>query len=360
LPETRGSATAELRPLGTEDHQAVAGFLAGFPGETRGLAHWQGRVRLWWEINPCPPGPAPRGWGLWRGGELVGCLGNIPTAMLMAGRPATAYNATAWKVLPEFRAQSLGLFFALMGAARDLILFCTTPNEVSRQVLAGLKFAALPHSEAQTIARLTYGRPLALRLPAPFKPLASLLAWPLNLAARLRLAGRRAPAGLEVRPLDQAGPEFDALWEATRGIYSTTNVRGAAQVNWICFGHPDLAKTLLGCFAGGRLAGYAILREVGEPGDRALECLDLWSDPARPEAVTALALGMVRQGRQRRADAVILHHFSAELGQRLTDLGLGRPKAISRHAYMLARGALANEAAGPGAYLSALQGDVGL
>lgn len=351
---------AELRPISAEDHQAVAGFLAGFPGETRGLAHWQGRVRLWWESNPCPPGPAPRGWGLWQSGELVGSLGNIPTAMLIAGRPATAHNATAWKVLPEFRGQSLSLFFALMGAARDSILFCTTPNEASRQILGGLKFSQVPHSESQTIARLTYGRPLALRLPAPLKPLAPALAWPLNLAGRLGLAGKRAPAGLEVAELTQAGPEFDALWAATQGRYRTTNLRGAAQVNWICFGHPDLAKILLGCFAGGRLAGYAILREAGSPGDRALECLDLWTDPARPDTVAALALGMVRQGQARKVDAVILHHFHADLGRRLTTLGLGRPKHVTRHAYLLARGTLAGEAAGEGAYLTALQGDVGL
>ncbi len=351
---------AEIRPLSALDHEVVAAFLAGFPGEKRGLEHWRGRVGLWWEINPCPADGAPRGWGLWQGGEMVGCLGNIPTAMLIAGRQAAALNATAWKVLPEFRQHSLGMFFALMGAARDSLLFCTTPNEVSRQILGGLKFAPVPHGDRQNLARLAYGRPLEVRLPAGIKGLARALAWPLNLAARLGLGLRRFPAGLEAHELSQAGPEFDELWGATRGLYRTTNLRGAAQLNWLCFGHPDLAKTLLGCFGPRGLEGFAIAREVGSPGDLALECLDLWTDPAQPGAVAALALGLVRLGRRRGLDAVILHHFSRALGRELTDLGLGRPKQVTRHAYVLARGALAGELTGEGTYLTALQGDVGL
>jgi hypothetical protein len=346
---------ATIKPITSADHDQLARFLAAFPGDGRDYAHWRDRLNLWWRDNPAATGDFPRGWLLMEGERLVGSLGNIPTTMLVAGRETTVMNATAWRVLPEYRQQSLPLFFGLMSAAQQTVLFCTTPNPTALEILRGLKFRPVPRSERAYHVRLSFTRPLELRLGL----LGRLLSIPPNLVQRARLGLMTLPRRLKVSPVSRAGAEFDELWANTRVLYPTTNLRTAAVLNWRTQGRPDLGKTILAAHEGRKLWGYAVLRQIGEPVDQGLECLDLWADPAKPAAFRALVRWSVLHGLRQGLDLVIFHPFSRPLERALDQVRLGRFKDAPRNHFYLARGQACEAMEGP-AMLCCLQGDVGL
>ncbi len=347
---------ASIKPIAPEHFEQLASFLAEFPDEGRYQEHWRGRMRLWWEDNPAVLGELPRGWGLWENGRLVGCLGNIPTRMQSAGGQITVFNATAWRVLPEYRGQSLGLFFFLISAAQSSLLFCTTPSPTALDILKGLKFKTMPGAQRQYQVRLTYTRPLELRLGRAGALAAALP----NLLRGLSLGRSKPPAGLRLEETSWADQAWDRLWEATRAGQGLTNVRDAATVNWLCRGHADLGKILLACRRGDELLGYALARQVGRPGDQGLECLDLWCDPAQPQVREALLGGLLDLARARSLDLLMLHPFGPELAASLQRWGLGAFRPIARQHFYMARGELLQAVEQGGCYLCCLQGDVGL
>ena len=347
----------QVRALNLDDLPALAAFLAAWPGEKRDQEFWRQRLDFWWPGNPAFSGAEPLGWCLEEAGEMVGFVGSIPSDLVLDGRPIKVLNATTWRVLEPFREHSLRLWFALLGAGKGSVIFCTTPNEVALEILQGLKFRPTPPPHAQSNVNLDFQVPVRLRLGD--HPLSGLVAWGLGLAQRRRVRARALPPGLTVEPLERAGEEFDQLWQRTSRLHATTNLRSAAWVQWYCFGMPALPKVLLACRAGGRLQGYAILRAVGKGGDRGLELLDLWVDPSQPRVVEALFTGAAHYALERKYHVLALHHFSPFLARELAAWGLGRLKEQERRHFWRARGAAA-QAMEQDAYLVYLQGDVGL
>lgn len=350
---------AQLREVSAADQEAVARFLADFPGDKRGYAFWRDRLAMWWDNNPAFSNRTPRGWALYDEESIVGFVGNIPSHFSVNGREMVVYNASTWRVMTAHREASLKPWFALLAAARDTILFCTTPNELTLQILEGLGFRPLPLTTTYTSINLTYDRPLELRLgrnPATRVIAAVMNAWQ---AARV---DRRAHEGrYKVRELAHAGKEFDSLWRTAAPVYGSTNVRTAAAVNWLVFAHPAASdRILLGCFLGERLCGASILRSTGGSGDRKLECLDLWTDPSEPGALSALFSYAIRYAKRHGYDACLFRHYSKEVAAALNEIGLGRKKHLPHQYYFKARGNLAAELLGNRSYIVAQQGDAAL
>jgi hypothetical protein len=349
---------SKLTQVQPEHYEELARFMGDFPGDKRGRDFWRERLDFWWERNPAMGPKEPRGWCLADQGTIKGFVGNIPTRMLIAGTPAIVMNATGWKVDEDQRSQSMLIWLALMGAAKKRLLFCTTPNDLALKILLGLKFQPTGMPFERSNLRITYNAPLELRLGKNI--LSRAAAGVLNQAGRWRLAGQKVDFGFEVRRMERAGEEVDRLWARTKGLFRNTNLRDAASLNWFCFGHSKLQKLLLGCFQGLELTGLAIFRQIGLPGDRALECVDLWQDPAIQGTVKALALGALKYAQAEGLDVVIFPHFNRSLGSNLKGLNLGQVRTVDHRHYFWAGKELTREIKGPGTYLVGLQGDVGI
>lgn len=349
---------SKLIKVQPEHYDELARFMGEFPGDKRGRDFWRERLDFWWERNPAMDPEQPRGWCLADGGVTKGFVGNIPTRMLIGGEPTIVMNATGWKVDEKERSQSMLIWLALMGAARKRLLFCTTPNDVALKILLGLKFQPTGMPFERSNIRLTYNAPLELRLGKNL--LSKAAAGALNLAGRTRLANQKPAPGFSVKQLERAGEEADRLWARTAKLFRNTNLRDAASLNWFCFGHAKMQKLLLGCFKGDELAGYAVFRRVGSPGDRGLECLDLWRDPTQNGTVKALVLAALDHARAESLDVVMFPHFHPALGSEITALGLGQVRAVDHRHHFWAGKDLSAEVKSPGTYLAGLQGDVGI
>jgi hypothetical protein len=353
---------ARVRPVERGDHGAVARFMAAWPGDRRGLEFWRRRLEFWWERNPAMGPEEPRGWLLEAAEGVVGFVGNIPTWMEAEGRPLVAMNATGWKVATGHRDQSLALWLAYMAAAKGRLMLCTTPNDLALEILTGLKFRPTGAGDSRLVAHLDFRRPLELRLgPGPHLAAATAV---LNLARRAELALRTGlggrPRGWRLGAIAAPGKEVDRLWERTRGQSRLTNRRDAASLDWLCHGHPALAKVLAGAWRKDRLAGLAVWRQVGKGGERGLELMDLWWDRDEPAAPAALAWGGLDLARRERYDSLVMPLYNRFLAGALAGWGPASRRPVELRHLFLARGRLAELVAGPEAYLTGAQGDAGL
>ena len=130
-----------------QDYEALAAFLARFPDEKRGPEFWRRRLAHWWEDNPAFSQETQRGWVVRDNDSIVGFLGNIPSLFKLRDQTVVVFNASTWRVLPEFRGRSLELLGQLMACSKDTISFITTSGRPVLDILDNLKFEPFPHLE---------------------------------------------------------------------------------------------------------------------------------------------------------------------------------------------------------------------
>jgi hypothetical protein len=272
----------ELAPVSEGDSGRLAAFLADFPGETKDIAYWGRRLRLWWEDNPAFDQRVSRGWVLLDdGGRIGGFLGNIPALFKLNRREERAFGATTWRVTPALRTSSVHLYLAHLEASRGALAFNTTANANVARVLAYLKFRMLrSHPSGRVFLVPVKGKAVATgylrgrNLPGAVVDGAAI-------AARIATAPLEALARVvprDVRVLRSAEGCFDDLWERTRDRYANTSVRTASQVRWRFFSEHS-PRVVLGAFHKGRLRGYAAFERTSWRDVRTLAMIDLWTEP---------------------------------------------------------------------------------
>ncbi|MCX5795878.1 MAG: hypothetical protein NTY77_10320 [Elusimicrobia bacterium] len=342
----------ELVPVTPADQEALAAFLAGFPGLEGRPEFWKNRFQLWWQGNPAFRG-VPAGWTLRSGGAIKGFLGNLPSLFQLGGRQLTVFSITSWMVLPEFREQSLSLLMEHMRAAEKSLLFDTTPTPEVAEILQSMGFTPLPWAgDRESILVLDCKRCLgAAGLPSFAS--AALAAFQ---DLRLRPLGR---TGLpKSAACAEIGADFDELWEKTSGLFANTNVRTAEALRWHCLGDPDVEKKLFVCRASGVLAGYSVFKARNRRGLKTWDCADFWEDPAVTGVLESLISAAGQDAKGRGLDLLAFPHFSRSLGERLGRAGLfahasGR-RALVYGAPELLAGVKPEES-----YFVGLQGDYG-
>jgi len=343
---------AELAAVLPPDQDALAAFLASFPGLEGRPEFWKNRFRLWWQDNPAFFG-TPAGWVLRRNGAIGGFLGNMPSFLQLGGRQATVHAVTSWMVLPELREESLSLLMELMRASENTLLFDTTPTAEVAEILRSLGFVDIPWTGSrESLLALDWRRCLpAAGLPASAAGAAGWL-------QGLRLRPLARPGLPESAPCAEIGAEFDELWKRTSGLFANTNIRTAEALRWHCLGDPDVDKRLFACRAEGRLAGYMVLKARGRRGLKTMDCADFWEDPAVPGVLESLLAAVRRWGTEKGLDLLAFPHFTAALGERLGSAGLFE-HASGRRALFLGKPELIEEIRPGDSYFVGLQGDYG-
>lgn len=312
-----------IRLVEERDYERLANFLANFPEEADASDRWLTRLRHWWDDNPAFQTETPRGWMVVEKDHIVGFLGNIPTHFQLAGVTITAASATTWRVLPDYRRHSMQLYARLLDAGRDSLVFNTTPNESIKSMLRRLRVQDVPGRgpgwRFAVVSPLRVFRflPVLRSLPGF---VTSILAGPISVAV-CGTARRAWPfPNLEVRPVEQADKTFDQLWERTRHLYPTTNVRHAADLNWYLRA-PWFPKQLLACYRRGALVGYLIGYVHRASRLLPMICVDLWTDRSDPLIDQALLLGAVRHARTLGCGLFVLPRFDPVSWQAAGDAG---------------------------------------
>ena len=115
------------------------------------------------------------------------------------------------------------------------------------------------------------------------------------LEAGLAVAAPERPrlAGVDVRPIETFGDDYDALWESARGSYAMCVRRDRAYLNWKYVACPHRAYERSEARRGSTLAGYAVSRHEDYQGTRLGWILDVFTAAGDAEAQDALIGGVL-------------------------------------------------------------------
>lgn len=281
---TKVTSQVELAPVKREDTIGVAGFLskhfACLPA-----SDWAVQLQkvLW--ANPNHFDGAPAGWILETPNkEVVGFLGNVTHPFQVDGSEVKAAATSAWCVAPEHRSLGLLLADAFFEQRGIDLFFDTTANAAGGKLFSALGARPVPTGfrEAQfwIVKAAEFARAAAEHVTGSqvYGALASLLAAP-PIALGERLRQTLVPGGstgVEILPLQSAGPEWNECWSAWRGSF-TTGVRTQQQLQWrLCGGGHHVFAVRR---RGGELAGLVAYRVCIDRLLRRLRVTDLWLDP---------------------------------------------------------------------------------
>jgi hypothetical protein len=365
----------EIRPVLPDDYNRLAAFLVDFPRETRGGHFWLRRFNHWWDDNPAFVSGTERGWVLHqKNGNILGFLGVVSSRLRLLGQETRAFGTTTWRVLPEYRTDSLKLFFKAMSTAKKSVLFCTTPSGQVNKILEPLRFQAIPRLDNDA-SEVRVERSVIITNVDKFltAKLASRMRW--NLVTKVAVSSLSVPlriwqsyrstmlitAGVPTATrVNWAHRGFDHLWMRTENAYLNTNVRSADVINWYCFANANYAKELFGCFRGDEVLGYAIFWRKDRPQLKTFECVDLWVDPAEPAVIASLVRSAGEYAKDNYVDLVVFPHFTGTLKEHFDRLGLLRLKFPRRREYFKSDARITPEINERNSYFVGCQGDYGL
>lgn len=252
-------------------------------------------------------------------GELVGSIGNVPTAYWFRGEEYICANGRSWVIEPEYRAYAMMLmdqYYQQPGPQ----LFVNTTVGPDGAATADLFASRIPLGDWQTYAiAVTRYRPFARRaLRKKGVPGAALLssvaAAALWCADLLRSLPPPIPS-VQVTPLERFDARFDAFWaELVRTRPETLlAVRDEQTLNWH---YAETLRTgqlrILAATRGGSLRGYCVLRARTLPdGLRCLRLIDYRSLEQDHDLLPTLLRAAMRTAR--RENVHIVEHLGRDL-----------------------------------------------
>lgn len=256
------------------------------------------RIRWLYGTNPCGPALV---W-LLEGegsGEPVATSAAHKRAFKIDGREALALNLSDFAIDAQYRTlgPALVLLRATLAAVADqgFAMSYDVPSESMLALYKRLGYVELGRMERR-VRPLSLAAPLARRAGG----FGRVLAAPLDLALLVRDAFVRAPAGVEVAPLEGAfGAEFDALEAREASRHRVRGARTAAHLDWRYRRHTMWPHGVLCARRGGELLGFAVWRADGKI---------LWVaelvDGGDLGVARALVKGLAAVGRGRRASSL--------------------------------------------------------
>ena len=307
-------------------YEALAAFLSSSDNATGPPDRVHQWFRLWWDDNPAFQPEMKRGWILTDHDKIVGFVGNVPSLLQLGGETATVFSATTWRVLPEYRSQTMRLIFQWTALGRSTVLFATTPSAEVTRILQCLHFRLLPPAANRKTSVLVLNSERVLAALGRDTGLARIVAWCCSPAIdqfqKLLIRKVKVAQPEPVRCLDRADALFDELWERTKHLYSNTNIRTSSWINWYCFQYPHTDKALLGYVSGDRLHGYVICERRKHEKLNLLECADFWVAPEHSPARFSLLRAIEIYARKENYDLVLFPHFTNAYGTELEAVGL--------------------------------------
>jgi len=322
-----------IRPLTTDTAPAVFSFLDQIVG-SRGAEHWR------WKYPLDRPGAPPGFFWEEAGGEILGFIGLMHTALQRDGREWPVAWFVDWHVPAHERAVGVGLGLLRKAEAVAGTLLTLQGTAHTRQMLPRLGW-----HESRAVA--TWVRPLSARmvgawarrrLPRGFRKLASL--FPLLGFGPRRLARPANPLSSELKTVERVGSEYDSVWQTRAGESEAVMRRDSSYLNHMCADYPGGGYHLQLLLGGGAPIGHLIYRiNEDRRGMRRGRLVDLAWPRSRPDLMQYLVDAGTHALQEGGADYVECMAAAPELGEGLRRRGFRSRVPVTLWYHRLPEGA---------------------
>ena len=283
------SVTVERRLPGDAEelfHLYKEVFGEGLTASSRNRWRWQ------YLENPLAREEGVQIWVARQDETLLGQYASMPVRLFWGGREVRSSWGMDVFLRPEARGKGIGA-----------LLFTTWSDHVEVALGLGLTpssyglFKKLRYEDVGPVPffqKILDASAVARRRLGPW--LGTMAGAALRAGLALRSPERaRAADGVEVAPITGFGPEYDTLWERSRGGYAMCVRRDAAYLNWKYVSCPTRRYALHEARRNGAVAGFAVSRHEDYHGLRLGWIVDVFADPRDSAAKDAL-LGAVLRG----------------------------------------------------------------
>jgi hypothetical protein len=316
---------AKLLSVLPGNYKEIADFLIQYKVWSNSAEFWLNGFHAWWDNNPTFSECMERGWILRDKQKIVGFMGLIPSPFQISGKEVVVFNATTWYVHPDYRSESFQLLIKSIKYTKDSIYFYTTPSDRAIKILQKLRFHSIPRSTSkrsfiiidfEKVLKVKFGQSIlhkfAIKITSPF----------LAIIQSIRLKKTDLEKINRVKRIRKADSTFDDLWERTKHIFPTTNIRNAEAINWYCFNNKEYEKVVLGYYLNDQLLGYLILKNPRLKSMNILECSDYWVSPDATQVTHALINAAYNYTFENKYDCILFPHFNLQLENIFNEIGL--------------------------------------
>jgi hypothetical protein len=230
--------TVQIRQAVLADYPQIAALEARYGLRPKPYDEW---IHLWSDNPACPPGWTI-GWVVENGSkDIVGYVGNVPSAFEIRGRKLIAASGRGLVVDEQYRSYSFPLFSLFFNQSNVDLIVNTTVN------VNAVKLHELFHCERvpvgawnRSVFWITDYRGFAVKLAATKNlPLPNLLGYPIQAALAVKDKLRRRPLkpvwdALEAAVATTFDQRFDAFWEELRRRHSDSLLasRSRSTLSW--------------------------------------------------------------------------------------------------------------------------------
>jgi hypothetical protein len=316
---------AQLLSVLPKNYKEIAGFLLQYKGWSYPAEYWLNGFQVWWDENPAFSEDMERGWVLRDKQKIVGFMGLIPSLFQIFGKQIVVFNATTWYVNPQYRSESLQFLIKSINYAKNSIYFYTTPSDRALKIIQKLRFHSIPRSTCKrSFIIIDFEKVLKVKLGQSIlnKFVIKIISPLLAIAQSIRLKKTNLEEINRVKRIRKADSTFDDLWERTKHIFPTTNIRNAETINWYCFNNNEYEKVVFGYYLSGQLLGYVICQDPRVKSVSFLECSDYWVSPDASQVTHALINAVYNYAFEKKYDCILFPHFNLQLENIFNEMGL--------------------------------------
>ncbi|MCY2990274.1 MAG: GNAT family N-acetyltransferase [Planctomycetota bacterium] len=299
-PTTPRPARADwtIRPYQPGDERQLVGLFQTCFHRPITEAHWRWKLRGF-------DTSIDNVWVAEADGRIIGHYGGMPVRIWLSGQEHRAMVAVDSMLHPGY--QGRWVFMKLLRQAHQVwrssgvTFWLGLPNEnwgaarkkrLGIQDVFSLNWKIRPFHIEHLLAR-------RCQLPWP-------RSWtPLSAVWNRFWDGKRAiDRKIELIPVTQVTPEFDALWQSARPHLRVSIIRDANWVQWRFLASPDRQYQVLLAARSGTPVGYAAYR-IEEQNSRLALLAELFVDPSCPQSYPGVLGATVRHFRQLGVDAAV-------------------------------------------------------
>ncbi len=357
-----------IQEIVIDDRDDLVRFCMDFDQGKYTEKFWTDRMNSWWDKNPYFSESDCRGFKILNNDTIQGFIGLVPQEMMVAGEVRKVFSLTTWRVLEEARSQSMMAFLKCLQVTKDTLLFNTTPNDVVQAILPKFQFELSPQAVDETknqmlllpvrphrlVALVRDGKLAGFALPLlPFSAVLNLF---YRLYLRFRLKG--STNSFLIRKLTGDEPEIDELWDQSKDIYATTNIRDKCFYSWAYHDNYTHPLELVGCYDQGNLAALFLVDYEHNQKFNYATVVDIWHGSMENRSLLNSLTCLLYYLTKSEADAVKILDFRPEVRKHLRKLGCFQLERSDRTDYLrCANKQLLENIKNQSCYFSVVQGD---
>ena len=287
--------------------------------------------RLWLDNPAIADGEkAVIGWVLAASDEIVGFLGSVPMLCEFEGQTLRAGATCRLAVEPDYRAFTHLLVTSFFRQKVDLFLD-TTATVSAGKIMMAFKAVELPQKDYGKVlfwildpGSFTKSVFKRLGINSSLKGIGSALA---SVAVQADMGLRRRSRGAKLGRytiaeigVNQLGDEFKQFWSGKSHEVSRLRATRTSSIMRWHFDPPGTKRVtrVLGCYVGGRLAGYGVVRHDHPASDglRRSIIADLMIDDSTPQVMDHLLPAIIRSAKDAGSHVLEVMGFPKEIRQK--------------------------------------------